>query len=100
MRMEVADERRAGVSRKLWVWVGGEKWLGGAGQGWERVGPVRCSGVITFTSAHCPPPPLPRILHMEIQQSSLSPPPLLVAISVETLNLVRHILSVSCLWNA
>ena len=38
MRMEVADERRAGVSRKLWVWVGGEKWLGGAGQGWERGG--------------------------------------------------------------
>ena len=74
LRMEVADERRAGVSRKLWVWVAGEKWLGGAGGGRGRVGPVRCSGVITFTSAHCPPPPLASYIRKYSRVPSPLPP--------------------------
>ena len=43
LRMEVADERRAGVSRKLWVWVGGKSgWAGrgGGGEGEGRSGPL------------------------------------------------------------
>ena len=65
-----------------------------------RVGPVRCSGVITFTSAHCPPPPpLASYIRKYSRVPSL-PPPLLVSISVATLDLICHILSVWCLWNA
>ena len=43
LRMELADERRAGVSRKLWVWVGGKSgWAGrgGGGEGEGRSGPL------------------------------------------------------------
>ena len=41
LRMEVADERRAGVSRKLWVWVGGKvAGRGGRGEREGRSGPL------------------------------------------------------------
>ena len=75
------------MSRKLWVWVVGEKWEGGA-RGRARVGPVRCSGVITFTSARSP---TPRILH--IREHSIFPqmPIAWMSISVSWLNLF-HIL--------
>ena len=96
--MEVADERRAGVSRKVWVWVTGEKWLGGAGRwGRARVGPVRCSGVITFTGAHSPPPPLASYIR---KYSILpSPHPFVPLHPWQTLDL-GQILLIFDLWNA
>ena len=98
MRMEVADERRAGVSRKLWVWVGGKSgWAGREEGGRARVGPVRCSGVITFTGAHSPPPPLASYIR---KYSKLpSPHPFVPLYPWQTLDL-GQILSIFDLWNA